>query len=140
MNIDEIRQLVGILEGSSISDLEIEKDSFRLSLRKNPSEAAPTAAKPKLAPVKEAEADIPEGTIPVTSPMVGTFYAAPSPDAPPYVKVGDHVKYGQVLCIVEAMKLMNEIKSEINGTISEILVTNGQAVEFDQVLFLIKED
>ncbi len=140
MNIDEIRQLVGILEGSSISDLEIEKDHFRLSLRKNPNEGTPPSARPKLAPVKEEEAEIPEGMIPVSSPMVGTFYSAPSPEAPPYVKVGDHVKYGQVLCIVEAMKLMNEIKSEVNGTIEEILVTNGQAVEYDQLLFLIKED
>ncbi len=142
MNIDDIRQLVGILEGSSISDMEIEQNNFRLSLRKNPADAKENSApRPKLqAAVEEPATEIPEGMVPVSSPMVGTFYAAPSPDAPPYVKVGDHVKYGQVLCIVEAMKLMNEIKSEVNGTISDILVVNSQPVEFDQVLFLIKED
>jgi acetyl-CoA carboxylase biotin carboxyl carrier protein len=72
--------------------------------------------------------------------MVGTFYAAPAPDAEPYVRVGDRVKKGQTLCIVEAMKLMNEIKSEYDGTIVEIAVVNAEPIEFDQVLFLIEKD
>lgn len=75
--------------------------------------------------------------IEVTSPMVGTFYAAPSPDAPPYVQVGDRVEAGQTLCIVEAMKLMNEIKAETDGVIADILVDNAQPVEYGQVMILI---
>ncbi len=75
----------------------------------------------------------------IKSPMVGTFYAAPAPDQPPYVSVGKQVKEGDVLCIVEAMKLMNEIKCEVSGTITEILVKNGQTVEFDQPLFKIEK-
>ncbi len=73
----------------------------------------------------------------IKSPMVGTFYAAPAPDAPPYVKQGDRVSVGQVVCIVEAMKLMNEIESEVTGVISRIMIENAQPVEFGQVLFLI---
>jgi acetyl-CoA carboxylase biotin carboxyl carrier protein len=75
----------------------------------------------------------------LTSPIVGTFYAAPSPDAQPFVRVGDRVKKGQVLCIVEAMKLMNEIESDVDGTISEILPKNGQPVEYGEPLFAIAE-
>jgi len=76
----------------------------------------------------------------ILSPMVGTFYAAPSPDSEPYVKAGDHVEPGQTLCILEAMKLMNEIKTEFAGTIIDIVVENGQAVEYGQTLFLIAKD
>ena len=72
--------------------------------------------------------------------MVGTFYRSPAPDADPYVEVGDHVKAGDTLCIIEAMKLMNEIQSEITGTIKKILVDNSQPVEYDQILFLIESD
>jgi acetyl-CoA carboxylase biotin carboxyl carrier protein len=78
-----------------------------------------------------------EHLIPVTSPMVGTFYRAPSPDAPPFVDVGGRVGTGTVLCIIEAMKLMNELESEVEGTIAKILVENAQPVEYGQVLFLI---
>jgi acetyl-CoA carboxylase biotin carboxyl carrier protein len=78
------------------------------------------------------------GLLAIVSPMVGTFYAAPSPTAPPYLEVGDRVKHGQVVCIVEAMKLMNEIEAEISGTIAEILVQNEQPVEYNQPLFLVR--
>ncbi|HXV27540.1 MAG TPA: acetyl-CoA carboxylase biotin carboxyl carrier protein, partial [bacterium] len=91
------------------------------------------------AKMSKASAESPDIII-VKSPMVGSFYAAPSPDQPPYASEGQRVKEGDVLCIVEAMKLMNEIKSEIRGMIVEILVSNGQAVEFDQPLFKIKKD
>jgi acetyl-CoA carboxylase biotin carboxyl carrier protein len=76
----------------------------------------------------------------IMSPMVGTFYASPAPDAPAFAREGDHVKKGQTLCIVEAMKLMNEIKSECDGTILEIAVENAEAIEYDQLLFLIEKD
>lgn len=99
--------------------------------------AAPQPAVPAAAPQPEAsEAAKPAGNV-VKSPLVGTFYAAPAEDADPFVKVGDSVKEGQVLAIVEAMKLMNEIESDFTGTVSEILVENGQAVEYGQPLFVI---
>ncbi len=104
---------------------------------------APAAA-PAPAPAPEAPAAAPEpavsdNVVEVRSPMVGTFYRAPAPDADPYVEVGDVVKVGQTLCIIEAMKLMNEIQSEVNGKIVKILVENAQPVEYDQVLFLIEK-
>ena len=100
-----------------------------------PAPAAASAAAPLAAPASAAETS-PAGNV-VKSPLVGTFYAAPAEDAAPFVKVGDSVKEGQVLAIVEAMKLMNEIESDFTGTVAEILVENGQAVEFGQPLFVI---
>ena len=108
-----------------------------------PVAAAPAAPAPEAAPAAgeasaaEAADALPAGNI-VKSPLVGTFYAAPAEDAEPFVKVGDSVKEGQVLAIVEAMKLMNEIESDFTGTVAEILVENGQAVEYGQPLFVIK--
>lgn len=98
------------------------------------------------APTATAPAGVPDalehvhqaGLLAIVSPMVGTFYAAPSPSAPPYLQVGDRVRPGQVVCIVEAMKLMNEIEAEISGTIAEILVQNEQPVEYNQPLFLVR--
>ena len=99
---------------------------------------APSAEAPAAGEVSAAGADaLPAGNV-VKSPLVGTFYAAPAEDAEPFVKVGDSVKEGQVLAIVEAMKLMNEIESDFTGTVAEILVENGEAVEFGQPLFVIK--
>ncbi|MCL5290445.1 MAG: acetyl-CoA carboxylase biotin carboxyl carrier protein, partial [Firmicutes bacterium] len=88
---------------------------------------------------QENKKDVKPGLTPVIAPMVGTFYNAPAPGAAPFVKAGDHVHHGQTLCIIEAMKLMNEIESEIKGEIINILVENGQPVEYGQTLFLIKE-
>ena len=105
-----------------------------------PAATAPLAQAQEAAPASgEASAaeEVPAGNI-VKSPLVGTFYAAPAEDAEPFVKVGDSVKEGQVLAIVEAMKLMNEIESDFTGTVAEILVENGQAVEYGQPLFVIK--
>jgi acetyl-CoA carboxylase biotin carboxyl carrier protein len=93
---------------------------------------------PMSAPAPEpARAEASAGLIEVTSPMVGTFYRAPAPDAPPYVEVGAKVAPGAVLCIIEAMKLMNELEAEVSGTVARILVENAQPVEYGQVLFLI---
>lgn len=104
-----------------------------------PAAAAPAAEKPAEAPAAPAPEAKPtsKGT-PVKAPIVGTFYSASSPDAPPYVKVGDHVTAGQVLCIIEAMKLMNEIEAETSGVIREISVQNAEPVEFGQTLFIIE--
>lgn len=107
-----------------------------------PAPASTPAAAPAPAPKADAEAAAPapasKKNKAVTAPIVGTFYAAPSPDAAPYVKVGDSVQAGQVLCIIEAMKLMNEIEAEQGGTVTEILVKNGEPVEYGQTLFILE--
>ena len=146
MNFDEIRELILLIDQSSIMELEVERDDFKVSLRKKGSglessiqDQGEETALPSPS-AAEGEQVSAEDLVSVTSPMVGTFYAAPSPDAPPYVKTGDHISQGQTLCILEAMKLMNEIKSEYDGTIVEVLVENAEAVEFDQELFIIKKD
>ncbi|MGI6435111.1 MAG: acetyl-CoA carboxylase biotin carboxyl carrier protein [Syntrophomonadaceae bacterium] len=146
MNIDEIRELMLLLDQSNIADLELQKNDFKIRLRKVESAAASStaphtlAAVPKALPVGPVEETVDESLTEILAPMVGTFYAAPSPDAAPYVKVGDRVQPGQTLCILEAMKLMNEIKTDFSGTIVNILVENTQPVEYGQTLFLIQKD
>jgi len=140
MNLDEIRELILLLDQTNISEIEVQRDNFKISLRKNPGGSA-AFAEPvanergsELANYNSAK------MVEIMSPMVGTFYASPAPDAPAFAREGDHVKKGQTLCIVEAMKLMNEIKSECDGTILEIAVENAEAIEYDQLLFLIEKD
>lgn len=147
MNVDDIRELMLMLDQSSIVEMEVEKDGFRVMLKKpgaNQGAAAPAAPPREASPVpvyeEPAALEPPENLVEVVAPMVGTFYAAPSPEASPYVRVGEQVKPGQTLCIVEAMKLMNEIKSEVSGVVKGILVQNGEPVEYGQVMFVIEED
>ncbi|MCL7926866.1 MAG: acetyl-CoA carboxylase biotin carboxyl carrier protein [marine benthic group bacterium] len=102
--------------------------------------AAGSAAPPRVAPGDESVAPSASTLLEITSPMVGTFYRAPAPDAPPYVETGDRVTEGQTVCILEAMKLMNELESEVAGTVREICVQNGDPVEYGQVLFRIEPD
>jgi oxaloacetate decarboxylase alpha subunit len=141
MNIDEIRELILLLDQTSVSELELQKDDYRLALRKNRTSSDGVANIPE--PVNNSrEKSVPadaDNLVEVTAPMVGTFYAAPSPDAPPYVQIGDRVEAGQTLCIVEAMKLMNEIKAEASGVIIDIMVDNAQPVEYGQVMILIEK-
>lgn len=143
MNIEEIKQLIILLDQTSVTDLDFQKDNIKLSLHKNtnlqPQTTAPVAGPVAVAQESRSTA-IDTDLTEILAPMVGTFYGAPSPEAAPFVKEGDHVKKGQVLCIVEAMKLMNEIKAEVDGTIAQIAVENEEPLEFGQVLFLIKED
>jgi acetyl-CoA carboxylase biotin carboxyl carrier protein len=168
MRIDEIRRLIKLVEESQINELEVRSwwSRVRILKRSEPAaggsiphvvavpagasvpapaggrrEASAPAAEPAsggAAPAADAADEA--GLVAVRSPMVGTFYRAPSPSAPPYVDVGHHVTVGQVVCIVEAMKLMNEIESEVAGTISKILIQNGMPVEFNQPLFLVRPD
>lgn len=139
MNDAEIRKYANLMRELELTGLEIKEDNRVVRLERSP--AVP-------APVREVAAEVPavstpsapaggEGTA-VTSPMVGVFYAAPAENAEPFVKVGDRVKRGQTLCIVEAMKLMNEIMAEMDGEIVEICVQNGQVVDFGCPLFRIK--
>lgn len=156
MNIKEIKEMVSLMNENGLVELEIEKDGMRIRLKKVSSERAslpnyPASALERQNIEEEAEFNISvtkqevsqkikakEKTVEIRSPMVGTFYRAPSPEASPYVEVGQEVEPGQVICIIEAMKLMNEIKSEIKGKVLEILVENAEPVEFGQPLFLIE--
>jgi acetyl-CoA carboxylase biotin carboxyl carrier protein len=155
MDVREIQKLIRIVEKSQINELEIEVDAYRIRVVKNaqvltadmgtavPQQVVPIAPPPATPPpVAQAPSESPSPSsftgAEVHSPMVGTFYSAPAPDAAPYVKVGDMVSKGQVLCIVEAMKLMNEIESDVAGKVVEIAVENAQPVEYNQVLFRIE--
>ncbi len=150
MEFNEVKKLVKLLEKSGISEIELETEGSKIRLRKADPQviaAAPAlvqATLPVAAPIGSAPAAPVEVTVDakpsyneVKSPMVGTFYTAPAPDADPYVQVGDMVKPGQTLCIIEAMKLMNEIEADVAGRVAEINVQNESPVEFGQVLFSI---
>jgi len=147
VNIKEIKEMINLMNENNLMELEIEKDGVRIRIkrmgagetsvtpliiekeisREKPVSAMPTQAEPTLA-----------RTVEIKAPMVGTFYRAPSPESAPYVEIGQIIEPGQIICIIEAMKLMNEIKSEIKGKISEILVENAEPVEFGQPLFLVE--
>lgn len=166
MKVEQVLELVKAVSESDLTEFKYEEDGVKLSLKKTCDKivqvAVPAPGVPGTAPTVIPAAPVPaaapapapaeahaaasvdgadaEGTLTgniVKSPLVGTFYAAPSEDAAPFVKVGDSVEEGQVLAIVEAMKLMNEIESDFTGTVKEILVENGEAVEFGQPLFVI---
>ncbi|MEZ8041875.1 acetyl-CoA carboxylase biotin carboxyl carrier protein [Vibrio sp. 1F263] len=150
MDIRKIKKLIELVEESGISELEISEgeESVRIS-RNSPVSAAPiqyaaapapvATAAPAAAPVAaEAAAPAVPAGHQVLSPMVGTFYGAPSPDAKPFVKVGQSVTAGETLCIVEAMKMMNQIEADKSGVVTAILVEDGQPVEFDQALVIIE--
>ena len=155
--LDEVKALVKVLEGTDVTSLRWDRNGQQIVIRRGQAgpvtqvvhhaaaapipltsalSSAPTPA-PALAPVPAPKAEAKPGVL-VTSPFVGTFYRAPSPDSPPFVEVGAIVKKGQSLCIVEAMKLMNEIEAETAGKIAEILVVNATPVEFGQPLFRIE--
>ena len=152
MNLKDIEKLIKIVEESGLTKLSVEEDGIKLELVKDC--AAPVVYQQPVvqqqvvapvAPVALAPLDAPtavdaSGDDFFESPMVGTYYAAPSPEDPDFIKVGDKVKKGHPLCVIEAMKLFNEIESEFNGTIVEILVNNQDAIEFGQPLFKIKKD
>ncbi len=159
MTLKEIRQLIKMVEDSNISEIEIEEEGRKLKISKKiaanngtakaaelqmvaaaPQMPAATPQAPEIEPAAPKPEEPKSELYEVRSPMVGTFYRSPSPDADPYIQVGQSIAVGQTLCIVEAMKLMNEIESEISGKVVEILVDNAQPVEFNQVLFRIKKD
>ncbi len=148
MDLRKLKKLIDLVEESGIAELEItegeEKVKIVKSLAAAPAPQAvvlpqPAAALPAPAPVPAAPEAAPETHEghPVKSPMVGTFYRTPSPDAKPFVEVGQSVKEGQIICIIEAMKLMNEIECDKSGVVKAILVENGQPVEYGQPLFII---
>jgi len=150
MDLRKLKTLIDLVAESGISELEVTEGDGKVRIVKQPPQviAAPMMQQmpvlpsmPAAAPAASAAAAEPASQLPaghvVTSPMVGTFYRAPSPGAAPFVNVGDTVKEGQTVCIIEAMKLLNEIECDKAGVIKEILVENGQAVEYGQPLFVI---
>lgn len=163
MNLEEIEELIEMLEDTDISELDIEEDNFSIRIKKGGEqkvvshqaiapESAPRVQQPvsednkqvnkgkdELDKNSEAKNKQQEGRQEIEAPMVGTFYRAPAPDAAPFVEVGDVVQEEDTLCIIEAMKLMNEIEAETKGKIVDILVDDGEAVEYGQPIFLIED-
>ena len=141
-----IEEMLQLMESRGLVELEMEQQGLRIRLKKATANPAPqlveySAGVPQPAlPTAGAKAAAAEESrkVIIKSPMVGTFYRAPAPDAPPFAEVGQDLEVGQVVCIIEAMKLMNEIKSEVRGKIAEILVNNGDPVEFGQTLFTLE--
>ncbi len=149
IKLEELRQILEMAREHDLAELELEADGRRLRIRKQPAApaAAPVALPPApspapaapLAPAPAADEVEAESELAVVkSPIVGTFYRAPAPNAPPFVQVGDFVRQGQTLCIVEAMKMMNNIDSEYEGTVVKIYVENGQPVQYGERLFAIR--
>jgi acetyl-CoA carboxylase biotin carboxyl carrier protein len=151
LDLKQLRQLLRILSRRNVTEFEFEDEKVRIRLarggrRVEVAPAAPAAAPappgslppPSSVPGRAAEEVAADGVVFVTSPFVGTFYRSPSPDAPPFVELGSRVREGQALCIVEAMKLMNEIEADCAGSVVEILTENGKPVEFGQKLFKIQ--
>ena len=165
VNMNELRELIGLITDNGLSLLELEKEGFRVKIGRGPyyeEAAATTASQKQIASTSGAPASAPVQSIPttipshpgagaeeaasedqdlhkITSPIVGTFYRAPSPTADSFVRIGSHVEPSSVVCIIEAMKLMNEIQAETTGEVVKIYVENGQAVEYGQPLFGIKQ-
>ena len=158
MDLEELEKILELMDSNKLTELEYEEEGKKLRLKREdgsapvpvavPMPAAPLAV-PVPAPVHPAApvapaspgatSTLPPNCVEFTAPLVGTFYRAPRPDAEDFVNVGDEISADKVVCIIEAMKMMNEIKAEMNGTIREILVKNGQAIEFGEPLFLIEK-
>ena len=160
MDIRKVKKLIEMLEESNLNEIEIKEGEEAVKLVKsNPVSSNFISSTPAIiseptqqSPITKPSAPLSEATVTqeisqtsdvlesgnkMNSPMVGTFYSAPNPESEPFVKVGDQINEGDVLCIIEAMKMMNEVKSEFSGTVKQILVDNAEPVEFDQTLFVI---
>lgn len=160
MELKEIQQLIKFVSSSGVDEVELERKDFKLRIRKNehkteivsvpqqyahthiPAQVSPVVTSPAPEPPKSEPPKVETGStsnlLEIKSPMIGTFYRSPSPDKPAFVNVGDEVKVGQVICIVEAMKLFNEIESEVSGRIVKVVANDASPVEYDQVLFLVE--
>ncbi len=158
MKTTEIRDLIDFIAQSGLNEVDIETKELKLHVKREPDQkvlkssapimSAPVAVAPAAAPTAvtapapkfEKPAAAGKNTIEIKSPMIGTFYRSSNPDSPPFISVGDKVSKGQVVCMIEAMKLFNEIESEISGTIVKASVENSTPVEYDQVLFVVEPD
>jgi acetyl-CoA carboxylase biotin carboxyl carrier protein len=150
MNLKEIKDLINLMNENELIELEIEREGTKIRLKKSLSgkfeaiteghempRIIQTIAPAKEIPSKTEEKEV-KNLVPIKAPMVGTFYRAPAPEAKQYVEIGQVIEVGQVVCIIEAMKLMNEIKSEIKGKVVEVLVENAEPVEYGQALFMVE--
>lgn len=158
MKTSEIRDLIDFIAQSGLNEVDIETKELKLHVKREPDQkviksaapvmAAPvpvatapvTAPAPVAAPVKVEKPAAAKNTVEIKSPMIGTFYRSANPDSPPFISVGDKVSKGQTVCIIEAMKLFNEIESEVSGTVVKVMVENSSPVEYDQVLFVVEPD
>lgn len=152
MELKEIKELIKLVSESGVSEVEVERGDFKLAIKKTDEktvlvqQSAPvsySAPAPVIAavPTEKMEShhtEVSTNLITIKSPMIGTYYKSASPDKPAFVQIGDEIKVGQVLCIVEAMKLFNEIESEVSGKIVKILADNASPIEYDQPLFLVE--
>ena len=146
MNLKEIKDIINLMNENDLTEIEVEREGMKIKIKRG-SLDMPITSRPvgnyhiEQSPPKNNEAAAPvvnSNRKEIKSPMVGTFYRAPSPDSPPFIELGQIVEVGQVVCIVEAMKLMNEVKSEVRGKITEVPVENAQPVEFGQTLFAVE--
>jgi acetyl-CoA carboxylase biotin carboxyl carrier protein len=155
MKTSEIRDLIDFISKSGLNEVNIETNELKLNVKRDPDQkvfkstpvmapmaAAPTVAAPVASAAAPKAAEVAPGkkTADIKSPMIGTFYRSGNPDQPAFVSVGDKVTKGQTVCIIEAMKLFNEIESEVSGTIVKVMVENATPVEYDQVLFVVDPD
>ncbi len=152
MDVKQIQELIRFVAKAGVTEVSLEQGDFKITIKTQGEERAPQAvhqvyqvpaqaAAPAPVAAPAAPAAIPaavDNTITIKSPMIGTFYQKPSPDKDPFVKVGDKINKGQVVCVIEAMKLFNEIEAEVSGTIVKILVNDSSPVEYDQPLFVIE--
>ncbi len=150
MNLKEIKEMIQLMNENNLNEIELERNGLKIRLVRGPQgvvqelveravgETGASGVESKIP--KETTGQEKEKYIQIKAPMVGTFYKAGSPDAPPFVELGNTINVGDVVCIIEAMKLMNEIKSEVKGKVREILVENGEPIEFGQPLFLIEPE
>jgi acetyl-CoA carboxylase biotin carboxyl carrier protein len=152
MDIKQIQDLIKFVHKSGVNEVSIEENDFKITIKTNQAPTVVTATIPAAAPLAAAPAPVAAAPVPaaapavsesdnyitIKSPMIGTFYRSASPDKPAFVNVGDEIKAGQVLCVVEAMKLFNEIEAEISGRIVRVLVDNASPIEFDQPLFVVE--
>ena len=146
-NLKRVKELIDLMIEKDLVEVEIVDGDNKIHLKRPgsgmvqvPATPMPVMAASAASATTAAGAQQSDNLVNIPSPIIGTFYATPSPDSPPYVKVGDHVTPDTVVCIVEAMKVMNEIKAETTGTIEKVMVANGQAIEFGQVLFKVRPD
>ena len=152
MDIKQIQDLIKFVHQSGVNEVSIEENDFKITIKTNQAPTVVTASIPAAAPLAAAPAPVAaapvaaaalavsesDNYLTIKSPMIGTFYRSASPDKPSFVNVGDEIKAGQVLCVVEAMKLFNEIEAEISGRIVKVLVDNASPIEYDQPLFLVE--
>lgn len=147
MDLKEIKQIIDLMKRSDLTELEVEQEGLKLRICRGPSGQfvsspgymSETPALPPASVPLSGEAEAAEGFVFIRSPMVGTFYRSAAPDVPPFVEIHSKVSENSVICIIEAMKVMNEIQAEVKGSIVEILVENGQPVEYGQPLFKVKK-